>query len=222
MRTTGLPGREARRARHRAQGSRVGAWVVLLLMFSSGTGLVAAAAPFTAPAYPSSTAVENLSVETTAQFSFVPNRLTVTPGASVHLVVTQEATFPHTFVLSSLVNVTIPTTDDATQLDEFFTDHPPLVNLSLPGTPGVQAFANFTAPPVGTYEFVCAIPGHFQAGMYGFLDSTSQTASASASGGVPPALIVGGAVAGVVVVVAVVLLAVRRRSRRSPPPPPPS
>ena len=149
MRTTGLPGREARRARHRAQGSRVGAWVVLLLMFSSGTGLVAAAAPFTAPAHSSATAVENLSVETTAQFSFVPNRLTVTPGASVHLVVTQEATFPHTFVLSSLVNVTIPTTDDATQLDEFFTDHPPLVNLSLPGTPGVQAFANFTAPRWG-------------------------------------------------------------------------
>lgn len=190
------------------------AGVVLLGLFSGGgaphPGLAAAAQS-------QATTTENVSVSTTATFSFVPNQITVVPGARVHLVVTQEADFAHTFVLSSVANFTIPSSDTPSQLNAFFSANPPLVNLSIPGTVGARVSTNFTAPAVGTYEFVCTISGHFQSGMFGFLDSTTSPGGGSSSGGVPVSTIVLGAVVGVVVVVVLVVLITRRRTRGTPP-----
>jgi uncharacterized cupredoxin-like copper-binding protein len=188
--------------------------VVLLGIFAGGT-----------TAHPGMNAVpdatsdnENVSVMTTSTLSFVPNEITVTTGAHVHLVLTQEANFAHTFVLSSVVNFTIPSGDTPDQLYAFFNAHPPLVNLTLPATVGAQVSTNFTAPAEGTYEFVCIVPGHFQAGMFGFLDSTTTPASSSSSSGLPLTDIVLGVVAAAVLVAVVVVLLVRRHPRAPAPP----
>ncbi len=187
--------------------------VLTATLWGGSRAAYATGSPGTLPA-PSSVE-DNLSVQTTSSFSFVPNMLTVSPGAEVHLVVTQESIAAHTFVLSSVRNFTIPTSDSPSQLYAFFNAHPPLVNLSLPGTVGAQAFANFTAPAVGSWEFVCEIPGHFQAGMYGFLVSTTGSGSSPSASPFTPTVLV--TLAGLVVVVAAVsVIALRRRSRRPP------
>ncbi len=164
--------------------------------------------------------VEFENVSTTSQFAFVPGSISVTAGASVHLTVTQEATFPHTFVLSPVANYTIPTSTNSSDLYAFFAAHPPLVNLSVAGTPGVTNSTVFTAPPIGTYEFVCIIPGHFQAGMFGFLHATNGSAVATATSS--PDYLLYGAIGVVVVVVIAAIVALYRRSAgpRSPPSPP--
>jgi plastocyanin len=162
--------------------------------------------------------VDYVNVTTTSVFTFVPDQFTVTPGALVHLVVTQAASFPHTFTLSPVANFTFPTSESTAELLAYFQEHVPLVNLSLGSTVGEKAFANFTAPPAGTYEFVCLTQGHFAQGMHGVMTS----------GGPPPSFAIPyGLIVGIVVVVAVVVgVAVglwRRRispTRPKPPIPP--
>ncbi len=157
----------------------------------------------------------DISVQATSALAFVPDVLDVVTGALVQLVVIQEASIPHTFVLSPVANFTIPANDTSAQLFAYFDAHPPLVNLSLPGTPGARAYANFTAPSVGTYEFVCEIPGHFQSGMHGTLVSSASAPSSGTSTPFTPTVLI---VLGVAVAVVGTGsgLALWRRSRRSP------
>lgn len=184
------------------------ALAVALFAGSSAAVATARAAPATAAA----TTYLNLSA--TSALSFVPDSLSVTPGAPVVLKITQEANFNHTFTLSSVANFTIPSADTTAQVYTFFQTHPPLVNLSLGAVPGAAVFANFTAPAAGTYEFVCEIAGHFQAGMHGFLVSGSSSGSSSA-GLTTTELVAIGVV--VVLVIVVVAVAVARRGRKAPP-----
>ncbi len=152
-----------------------------------------------------------VNITATSSLTFVPSQFTVVPGAAVHLIVTQGSTFTHTFTLSPLANYTIPTTDSPTQLYAFFQAHPPLVNLTLGPTAGVRYYANFTAPPAGTYEFVCE--QHFP-GMKGTM--TSSTPASSTGSGSPSSLPLPlvGAVAGAgAIVLATVALVVTRRRR---------
>ncbi len=189
---------------------------LLIVLVGSGT---IAAHPSVAPRI-SSDAVENISVMATGSLSFQPDQLTVTPGALVHLTVLQAANFDHTFTLSPVANLTIPAGDTTAELYAFFNAHTPLVNLSLGSTPGAQFFANFTAPAVGTYEFVCLI--HFQQGMTGKLISGTSSSGASNSFPLSPVYI-GIVVVVLLVIVAVVIVATRRRKSAQPPaesPPP--
>lgn len=154
-----------------------------------------------------------LYVNATEAISFVPDELSVEPGQSVHLVVTQLADFNHTFTLSPLANFTFPTSDSTADLDAFFAQHAPIVNLSLGSTMGAKFYANFTAPPVGTYEFVCLENDHFSQGMHGELDSGVSTGASTSS---PPyTLYLIAAVVVVAFVVAVAALWARRH--RTPP-----
>jgi uncharacterized cupredoxin-like copper-binding protein len=165
-----------------------------------------------------STAVEYVNVTATSALSFAPNQFTVTSGALVRLIVTQAANFPHTFVLSPVANFAFPPSDTTAQLDAFFQNHTPLVNLTLGSVVGSRAYANFTAPPAGTYEFVCVIPYHFAGGMYGTMTSAM---AATGPAPIPWTLIVGVGVVIAAVVVGIVV-ALRRRTPRSPPPTSPS
>lgn len=179
---------------------------VLAVPFSLAFG----AAHATTMAAPNPTS-DNVTIDATSSLSFVSNAFSVYPGATVHLTVVQQSSFAHTFTLSSVANTTITST-------AFFHTHPPLVNLSLGSTAGKSFFYNFTAPAVGTYEFVCVY--HFGSNMIGEMTSTTGTSSGGGGYGgtsampIPPLdWAIAGGVAVVVVAGSVVGLALRRHRR---------
>jgi plastocyanin len=149
-----------------------------------------------------------VNISATSSLSFVPSTFTVYPGAHVHLIVTQEASFPHTFTLSSVANTTVSATS-------FFHSNPPLVNISLGSTVGGKFYRNFTAPAIGTYEFVCL--DHFPT-MKGTMTSSTSSSSgggyAPLSATIPPLdLAIAGAVALIVIATAVTAVLRRRKMR---------
>lgn len=172
----------------------------------------------------------------TNNFLFTPNSIgPIAVGATITLTVTQLASTPHTFTLSSLVNYTIPST--ATNLTQFFSSHPPVVDITLNGTPGETRSATFTLPTVGFYEFVCTVAGHFQSGMFGFLGYGVTPPNAVAQTGPgAPVFIIGGSIVALVVIALVLAFVLGRRKgslhemrperlgypETTPPPTPPS
>lgn len=193
--------------------------VGLLLLTIGGFALTSGAAAASGPSARSSASAAVVQVSATSTLSFVPATLSVTPGQSVELIVTQLANFNHTFVLSSVANFSFDPSATPSAIYAYFNAHPPLVNLSLGSVPGAKYYANFTAPVVGSYEFVCEIPTHFQGGMFGEMNSGTPSASSSSSVDGTTELIAVGVVLVVVGVIAVVLVL---RRRRSPPPVPPA
>ncbi len=106
---------------------------------------------------------------TTNNLQFVPSVLAAAAAShggptTVDVQLTNLGNFPHTFTVVAQSNVSIGTTD-------YFSSHPPLVsvNVSPSSTTQWTGWANFTVPAPGVYEYVCLVPGHFPAGMYGFL-----------------------------------------------------
>jgi plastocyanin len=193
------------------------------LVLALGLALIALTCAPVALATPSQSGVstaaasETVDISATSQISFVPDSFTVAPGSTVHLVVTQLATFAHTFTLSSVVNQTVPTGDSLSQVAAFFNAHAPLVNLSLGTTSGAQFTATFTAPTVqGSYEFLCLV--HFPS-MLGTMMDTNTSASTSGPAALP--LLDIAAIVGVVIIVAIVAAVVLAGRRAKAPPPAP-
>lgn len=196
---------------NRTAAGAVAVLAVLLVAIAPGTVATAVGGAVTVP---SSGLVPSVSVTiditATSALSFAPNSFTVSPGETVNLVVTQAASFEHTFTLSSVVNYTIPSGDTPAQLAAFFNAHPPLVNLSLGSTAGSQHDATFVAPTtVGTYEFVCLI--HFPSMIGVMTDSNSSSTGGGGSTGLSTTELVAIVIGVVVVAIAGVVLVVRRR-----------
>ena len=147
----------------------------------------------------------------TNNFLFAPNSLGPLPAGPVTITVTQLASNTHTFTLSSLANYTIPA--GASNLSTFFTQHPPLVSVTLNATVGEQHTVTFTPPKVGYYEFVCEISGHFQLGMYGFLgyQVAPPNAAPTSTGPGTPVFIIGGVIVGLVVLALALGFVIGRR-----------
>ncbi len=178
---------------------------LLTILGIAPAALALGAHPLGPSAAPNPT-VDNVTVCATALNSFQSNAFSVYPGALVHLVVVQTTTTVHTFTLSPVANVTIGST-------AFFHTHTPLVNLSL--TSVKSFYANFTAPPVGTYEFVCIY--HWPT-MIGEMTSTTGPPPSSGGSGamtIPPVdWAIAGAVAAIGAVGAGTAVALRRRRLR--------
>ncbi|HYA10906.1 MAG TPA: hypothetical protein VEH10_04470 [Thermoplasmata archaeon] len=193
------------------RSKRGGVWAAVLAASFVAAGFVAGLPAVRAVGPAVSPTVDYVNITATSSLSFAPASFTVYPGASVHLTVLQAANFLHTFTLSPVRNATIPSSDTTSELDAYLHAHTPTVNLSLGSTGGKSFHANFTAPSVGTYEFLCII--HFP-GMVGTMTSSK---SGPATAGTTPISatdleIVGGALVVVVAVVAVALY-LRRRKR---------
>ena len=110
---------------------------------------------------PGTTIYEN----TTNALSFQPSVLDDNAShypSNVNIYVANLGDVNHTFTVAPQPNVTITTVG-------YFHAHPALGNASIPGTAGKGAWANFTVPAPGIYEFVCTVAGHFTSGMFGFL-----------------------------------------------------
>ena len=109
-----------------------------------------------------------LSENTTDSLSFVPNVLSASPShfpVVIAVLVRNEGTFGHTFTLAPQSNVSL----SPTNFTAYFASHAPLVNSNVPAIPGGTAWANFTVPAPGVYQYICEVAGHFANGMYGFL-----------------------------------------------------
>jgi uncharacterized cupredoxin-like copper-binding protein len=109
-----------------------------------------------------------LSDNTTNSLSFVPAVLEANIShfpASLNVQVFNQGSLSHTWTIASQSNVTLSPGNFTT----YFASHPPLASSSIPSTAGLFAWANFTITGGGVYQYICTIPGHFAAGMTGYL-----------------------------------------------------
>jgi uncharacterized cupredoxin-like copper-binding protein len=83
----------------------------------------------------------------------------------VSVAVSNLGSTSHTWTLVSQANVNLTPGN----FSSYFTAHAPLARVTVPTTPGQVVWANFTVTKAGVYQFVCEIPGHFAAGMVGYL-----------------------------------------------------
>ncbi|HEV2165918.1 MAG TPA: plastocyanin/azurin family copper-binding protein [Thermoplasmata archaeon] len=104
----------------------------------------------------------------TSALAFVPDTIVVNASAfpiTVEIQVSNLGTIGHTWTLVAQPNVNVTPSG----FSSYFQAHPPAVNLAVPTSPGVSVTGNFTLPARGAYMFLCEVPGHFAAGMFGFL-----------------------------------------------------
>ena len=109
-----------------------------------------------------------LSENTTNAPGFVPNVLAAAPThypINLDVLVTNEGNLPHTFTVAPQSNVSLLPSN----FTAYFAQHPALVSASVPASAGGTIWGNFTIPGPGVYQYICEIPGHFAAGMYGYL-----------------------------------------------------
>lgn len=99
---------------------------------------------------------------TLSDFKYTPDTWEVPAGAEVTLVVTNEGTVEHEWLLLDAgVTITPPFDEEAVKASI-------LVDQDVDA--GASATVVFTAPSVpGEYEVVCGVAGHIEAGMVGHL-----------------------------------------------------
>jgi uncharacterized cupredoxin-like copper-binding protein len=106
---------------------------------------------------------------TVQEFQFTPNTWTVPAGEQISIDITNEGSVTHEWVLLQ-EGVTITSEDDLPETEEELLAD--FVNVEEEVEPGETKTLTFEAPPAGTYQIICAIEGHFDAGMEGTLTST--------------------------------------------------
>jgi uncharacterized cupredoxin-like copper-binding protein len=135
---------------------------------------------------------------------------------TVGVTVTDVGAFPHTWTLSAFPNFILSPSNFST----FFAAHAPLANVQLTND-GQTGNASFTINAPGIYEYICEQPGHFQAGMDGFLYvgvTPPAVAAPLSTAIVQEGILVG---AGVLLAIAVILAFVTNYLGRFPPASPP-
>jgi uncharacterized cupredoxin-like copper-binding protein len=106
---------------------------------------------------------------TTTEFAFSPASWTVPADQEISIDITNNGTVVHEWVLLQPgVNITseadLPETEEELLAD--------FVYVEEEVDPGATKTLTFMAPAAGTYQVICAIPGHFGAGMNATLTVT--------------------------------------------------
>jgi uncharacterized cupredoxin-like copper-binding protein len=101
---------------------------------------------------------------TVSEFQFAPSTWTVAADSAASIEVTNAGSMTHEWVL---MNPDVQIASEA----EFTED---LVYIETEVEAGATETLDFTAPAAGTYQVICAIPSHFDAGMEGTLTVTDQ------------------------------------------------
>ncbi len=103
---------------------------------------------------------------TMKEFGFSPNVINVTAGKPVELTLINEGAVEHDFVIA-----VIPVKDVSTsgmEMDHMSGDHAEY-DLHSATAAGATSTLTFTVTEPGTYEIICSVPGHKEAGMTGEL-----------------------------------------------------
>ena len=106
---------------------------------------------------------------TTTEFAFSPETWTVPAGEEISIDITNNGTVVHEWVLLK-PGVTITSEDDLPDTEEELLAD--FVYIEEEVDPGATKSLTFTAPEAGTYQVICAIPGHFGGGMEATLTVT--------------------------------------------------
>ena len=107
----------------------------------------------------------NLEV-TTSDFQFSPNSWTVPAGEEISIDITNDGSVLHEWVLLR-AGVNIDSEADLPDTEEELLAE--FVYVEDEVEAGANKTLTFTAPDVGTYQVICAIETHFDAGMEGSL-----------------------------------------------------
>jgi uncharacterized cupredoxin-like copper-binding protein len=97
---------------------------------------------------------------TLSDFKFEPMEWTVAAGQTITMNATNEGAVEHEFVIMNAGQSAGDTFGDEDEANIFW---------EVEVQPGETATETFTAPAAGTYEVVCGIEGHLEAGMKGTL-----------------------------------------------------
>lgn len=154
---------------------------------------------------------------TTDSYSFVPDELEASVTHypfNLDVLVTNTGNLGHTFTVVAQSNYSL----SPANFTSYFQAHPPLVSATIPGGAGSSAWANFTVPGPGVYQYICEVPGHFASGMTGelYVGVTPPPPPAAPSTAVIQGWILVGS--GVLLGVGIALAAVTAYMGRFPPP----
>ncbi|MDP9495141.1 MAG: cupredoxin domain-containing protein [Actinomycetota bacterium] len=103
---------------------------------------------------------------TTTDFQFAPTSWTVPAGEEISIVITNDGSVLHEWVLMQ-PGVTIDSEADLPETEEELLAD--FVYVEDEVDAGATKTLTFTAPAAGTYQVICAIETHFDAGMEGTL-----------------------------------------------------
>lgn len=131
---------------------------LILLVIVATVGLMAVACGGGQAAAPAPVAVM---VEGADTFQFSPAMLAVPAGSQVQLTFKNVGGLEHNFVL---------VTENTDPLLVTEVDALGGINAGILSAGGETVYT-FTAPPAGTYKYVCTIPGHAAGGMVGTFTS---------------------------------------------------
>ncbi len=113
---------------------------------------------------PSAPAIDQLTL-TTSNFSFTPEVLVVDVNKPVRLTFTNDSPLEHDFSVMDIAVSQI----SVTEVSDHAMDMDNMPTLHLSAAPGETAVLEFTPTQPGTYEFLCTVAGHKEAGMVGTL-----------------------------------------------------
>lgn len=90
------------------------------------------------------------------------------PGVQYHFIVTNEGQVPHEFMIMPIAmdDMGMPSMSGMTMEEKDAMAFMMIPEEQLPPGATVEADYIFTSVPEGNIEFVCALPGHFEAGMH--------------------------------------------------------
>jgi uncharacterized cupredoxin-like copper-binding protein len=103
---------------------------------------------------------------TTSDFQFSPNEWTIPAGEEIAIEITNDGSVLHEWVLMQ-PGVTIEAESDLPETEEELLAD--FVYVEDEVEAGATKVLTFTAPEPGTYQVICAIETHFDAGMEGTL-----------------------------------------------------
>ena len=116
---------------------------------------------------PVSTLSTSFTVTASAPFHFSSSTTEVASGTTITLTFNNLDSIAHTFSLSSVQGVAIPSTAAVNFTGWSYGGHfHPFLFVLYENVTGTHPSYTFPAPPTGWYEFVCSEPGHFAAGMF--------------------------------------------------------
>ncbi len=104
---------------------------------------------------------------TVNEFSFDPNPITVTAGTPVEITLVNKGSVEHDFVIET-IPVKDVSTEGAMDSHEMSAGHQEF-DLHTSTAAGETSVLRFTPTQPGTYQIICSVPGHKEAGMIGEL-----------------------------------------------------